>query len=205
MSLKVIGAGLGRTGTFSLKLALEKLLGEPCYHMYEVFQNLDHVALWHAAARGEAVDWQAMMAGFGAAVDWPASGFWEELSAAFPDAIIVLSTRDAEKWWDSAHATIFPSIKREGDNDDRKAWQAMVFEMLDKRFTLEIENKEACIDAFKKHDAYVRSKAPSNRLVVWEAKDGWEPLCTALGVPVPDEPFPVANTKEEFLERVKSH
>src|SRR5690348_10458482 len=106
MSLRVIGAGCGRTGTMSLKLALERLLGAPCYHMVEVFAHPEHVPDWHAAALGNMPDWNALFAGYAAAVDWPASAFWPELSAAFPDALVVLSVRDAQSWWQSAHETI---------------------------------------------------------------------------------------------------
>ena len=112
MSLRVIGAGLGRTGTSSLKLALEELLGGPCYHMMEVFPRPAHIPVWHAAARGETVDWPALLAGFPATVDWPSSTFWAQQCEIFPDAIIVLSTRPAEAWWQSASHTIFPAVLR---------------------------------------------------------------------------------------------
>src|SRR5689334_8523874 len=108
MPLRVIGAGLGRTGTMSLKAALEKLLGGKCYHMYEVFEHLEtDVPMWHAAALGKPVDWDKMFDGYVAAVDWPAGAYWKEISAKYPDALILLSTRDSEKWWDSANSTIF--------------------------------------------------------------------------------------------------
>lgn len=75
MTIKVVGAGLGRTGTTSLKAALEQLLGGPCHHMFEFFVHPEQVSPWHAAARGEAVDWAALLAGYDAVVDWPgASG-----------------------------------------------------------------------------------------------------------------------------------
>src|SRR6476661_1539609 len=108
MSLRVVGAGLGRTGTMSLKAALERLLGAPCYHGGEVFPRPSHVEAWNAAARGEPVDWGALFDGFQATVDWPAAAFWEEISEAFPGAVILLSTREsAESWWKSANETIF--------------------------------------------------------------------------------------------------
>jgi len=172
--------------------------------MYEVMQNPGHVALWHAASRGEAVDWVQFMDGFSAAVDWPASAFWPELSAVFPEAIIVLSERDSEKWWASARDTIFPRILDEPTTEERKEWIAMIHSLLGTRFTMDLQNKEACIAAFEAHNANVRKTAPAERLVVWQASDGWGPLCQGLGLPIPDEPFPVANTKEEFLERVKA-
>src|SRR6266566_10081202 len=99
MTLRVIGAGMGRTGTMSLKLALERLLGGPCYHMVEVFPRPAHFGLWTAAGRGKPTDWHALFDGFVAAVDWPAAAFWKEIADAFPEAIILLSTRDSESWW----------------------------------------------------------------------------------------------------------
>jgi hypothetical protein len=195
MSLRVVGAGLGRTGTMSLKLALERLLGAPCYHMSEVFAHPEHVALWHAAARGEPVDWKALFDGYAAAVDWPVGSFWPEVAAAFPDACILLSTRSAEAWWKSASQTIFPiSAKAAGT-----PWHAMWMELAERRFTPRLDDRDAAVAAYERHNADVRARAPKERLLEWTARDGWAPLCRALGVPVPAEPFPHANSTEEFL------
>jgi hypothetical protein len=197
MTLRVVGAGLGRTGTMSLKLALERLLGAPCYHMSEVFAHPEHVALWHAAARDEPVDWHALFAGYAAAVDWPAGSFWPEVSAAFPEAILLLSTRSAESWWRSASQTIFPiSAKAAGT-----PWHAMWLELAHRRFTPHLDDREAAIAAYERHNADVRARAPKQRLLEWTAQDGWGPLCRALGAPVPDEPFPHANSTEDFLSQ----
>lgn len=201
MTLRVVGAGLGRTGTHSLKLALERLLGAPCYHMVEVFQHPEHVPVWLAAAQGNMPDWNELFAGYAAAVDWPASGFWPELSAAYPEALIVLSVRDPESWWRSAHETIFPSIDSVPPDSD---WRKMIDSMMASRFIRDLEDREACIAAFERHNAQVRETAPADRLLEWRASDGWGPLCTALGLPVPEEPFPHTNTREEFLARRKS-
>lgn len=201
MSINVVGSGLGRTGTFSLKLGLERLLGEPCYHMYEVFQHLDHVPHWRAAADGNMPDWDQLFNGFGAAVDWPASAFWREISEAYPDALIIHSVRDPESWWNSAHETIFQAIP--SVPDDRAEWLDMVMTILGTRFTADIQNKEACIEVFNRHNEEVIRTAPKDRLLVWQAKDGYAPICERLGLPVPEEPFPRANTKEEFLARMK--
>src|SRR5438105_250833 len=110
MTLRVVGAGLGRTGTMSLKLALERLLGAPCYHMVEVFSHPEHVPAWHAAAQGRMPDWDQLFAGYAAAVDWPSAAFWPELIEAYPEALVVLSVRDSESWWQSAHETIFATV-----------------------------------------------------------------------------------------------
>jgi hypothetical protein len=200
MTLRVVGAGLGRTGTLSLKLALERLLGAPCYHMTEVFANPEHVASWHAAARGEPVDWHALFAGYAAAVDWPVGSFWPEVSEAFPGALILLSTRSAESWWQSASRTIFPTSAKAAGTP----WHAMWMELAGRRFTTKLDDREEAVAAYERHNADVRARAPQARLVEWTARDGWGPLCRALGVPVPDEPFPHANSTEEFLGRFTS-
>jgi hypothetical protein len=196
MTLRVVGAGLGRTGTMSLKIALERLLGAPCYHMIEVFAHPEHVAAWHAATQGNMPDWQKVLAGYGAAVDWPAAAFWPELSAAFPDAIVLLSVRDPQSWWESASQTIFPASMRE-----EGAWRAMIDALFAARFTSALNDQAAAIAAFERHNARVRATIPAHRLVEWQAGDGWQPLCAALGVPVPDEPFPRSNTREEWGAR----
>ena len=127
MTLRVVGAGLGRTGTLSLKLALEKLLGGPCYHMAEVFAHPEHVPVWHAAARGEPVDWRALFAGYRAGVDWPQGSFWPEIAQAFPDALVLLSVRDADSWWQSASETIFRGMH--AAEERAPEWYAMVREL----------------------------------------------------------------------------
>lgn len=200
MALRVVGAGLGRTGTLSLKLALEKLLGGPCYHMMEVFAHPEHVPLWHAAARGEAVDWEAIFAGYRAGVDWPQGSLWEEIAAAFPDAIILLSLRDTDAWWRSASATIFRAM--DAAREAAPEWHAMVRELFERRFVWPPDDEAAAKAAFDRHNADVLARAPRDRLLVWRAEDGWGPLCERLGVPVPAEPFPRANTREEFLARL---
>jgi hypothetical protein len=201
MTLRVIGAGLGRTGTTSLQGALETLLVGRCYHMHEVFPRPDDVPVWHAAALGEMPDWDEFLKEFVAAVDWPASAYWESLAAAYPDAPIVLSTRsDSETWWRSASKTIIPATFEADDSP----WRRMVLAMNKHRFTEDIRNKDAAIAAYEAHNARVRATASAARLVEWQAEDGWEPLCAALELPVPNEPFPHSNTSEEFQGRIGS-
>lgn len=197
--LKVIGSGLGRTGTHSLKLGLEKLLGAPCYHMMEVFPRPAHFGLWTKAAKGESVDWHALFEGFAATVDWPSGAFWEELSVAFPDAIILHSERSSpEAWFKSAIETIF----KERPSPPPPPMAEMVGAMFANRFTANIRDKDAAIAAYNKHNAHVRAAAPKSRLVLWKPTDGWGPICDALKLPVPSEPFPHSNTTEEFNARI---
>ena len=195
MALKVVGAGLGRTGTHSLKVALEQLLGGPCYHMVEVFGHPEHVPMWHAAFRGEPVDWDAVFDGYVACVDWPGGGVWRQLAAYAPDAVILLSTRDsADQWWTSASRTIFQALDRVPGNDE---WHAMAMDML-RSLTPDFPDEAACKAGYERHNAEVRAEAPPDRLVEWKPQDGWGPLCKALGVPEPADPFPLTNTTAEF-------
>jgi hypothetical protein len=180
----------------SLKLALERLLGRPCYHMVEVFPRPAHFGLWTAAAHGDPVDWPALFDGFAAAVDWPASAFWEDLSHAYPDAIIILSSRDSASWWKSASETIFAGRPPPGS-----PMAGMLEAVIGGRFTRS-RDRETAIAAYEQHNAHVRATAPRARLVDWTMTDGWAPLCAALGTAIPDEPFPHANTTEEFKARV---
>ena len=201
MTIRLIGAGLGRTGTLSLRTALATLLDAPCYHMFDLRPHPEHVPVWHAAARGEAVDWAQLFQGYAAVVDWPAASFWEEIAAAFPAAVILLSTRDAQAWWKSASQTIFPAtLATPADNE----WRRMIDTLFANRFTTDIENEAACISAFNAHNRAVRARAPAARLVEWQPGDGWAPICAALGVDVPDLPFPHVNSTEEFKATVLS-
>ena len=202
MSLRVVGAGVGRTGTLSLKQALERLLGAPCYHMAEVFSHPDHVAMWHQAALGDPPDWDRLFDGFVAAVDWPASAYWRELSAAYPDALVLLSTRkDAASWYRSASDTIFEHLAGDAP-PGMEAWGAMVQAMFARHFgEMSLDDAEAVMAAYERHNAEVRAEVPAERLLDWQPGDGWEPICAALDLPVPDEPFPHVNTTEEFKAR----
>ena len=196
--MRVVGAGLPRTATRSLKQALELLLGGRCYHMAEVFQHLEDVPAWQAAIRGEKTDWRSFPPDSVAAVDWPASAFWSELAGAHPDALIVLSTRSsAAEWWESADATILP-VARKDSYPEYEDWHAMAQALLVRELGEEWDDAESAQAFYERHNERVRREAPADRLLEWRASDGWEPLCAALGVPVPDEPFPHTNTRAEW-------
>jgi hypothetical protein len=199
--LRVVGAGLGRTGTNSLKLALERLTGGRCYHMTELFERPDDLPVWQAAIRGEPPDWRRFPAGVTATVDWPACAFWAGLAEAHPDAVVLLSVREsAEQWWRSFEATIHAGLSRPvpSDRPDWAARRKVTLEMMDRTFTPDWREREGAMAGYEAHNAAVREAIPAGRLVEWRTGDGWEPICAALGVPVPDEPFPHVNTTEEF-------
>jgi hypothetical protein len=207
MALKVIGAGLGRTGTFTLKTALEMLGFGPCHHMVEVFANPAQVPFWNRAADGEAVEWDEVFAGYNASVDWPGCHFYAELADRYPDAKIVLSKRDPERWYESMSETILKSMSLMGFGaaQEMPADHPMRFGgviIAEKTFGYDF-SREGVIAAFERHVAAVRETIPADRLLEFEAVQGWEPLCAFLGVPVPDVPFPRTNSREEFWQHVE--
>lgn len=201
MTLRLIGAGLGRTGTHALKLALEQLLGGTVHHMMEVFAHPAEIPVWHAAMLGREPDWHDFLAGYTAIVDFPGAALWRELAAAYPDAPVLLSTRDsAQTWWDSADATILEATRATiaDDNEIGRAHQAMAVAMLEQRFTADWNDERAATTAYDSHNAAVRAEIPAGRLFEYQPGDGWAPLCAALDLPEPDAPFPHTNTREEF-------
>jgi len=197
MTLRIIGAGLPRTGTTSLKQAIEQLSGEPCYHMTEVFPRLDtHLALWQGVLDGDLAAFDEIFDGFGAAVDWPASSFWSELIIRDPDALVLLSRRaDAETWWKSIDQTVWEGMRRDTGFD---AWDDMVGGLTARFGVVDLHSREQAIEAYEAHNQAVRDNVPAGRLLEWQPADGWAPLCAALDVDVPDEPFPRRNPTAEF-------
>lgn len=204
MGLKIIGAGYGRTGTLSLKLALEKLGFAKCYHMFEVFQNPGHFALWRAAGRGEPTDWDALFEGYQAAVDWPTCNFWEDQLQSYPDAKVILSERDPDVWYDSIMNTIYPSSLEMRDSDDPavQPGAGMVFELIwDGLFDGRMDDRAHVIACYQAHNQRVKDAVPADQLLVFEPGEGWPALCGFLSVPIPDDDYPHTNTTVEFHER----
>jgi sulfotransferase family protein len=204
MVLKVVGAGVGRTGTYSLKLALEQLGFGPCHHMEEVLKDAPRqVPLWSAAAEGKP-DWEAIFHGYNATVDWPSAGFWRELAAVYPAAKVILTTRNAERWYQSYAETIAKIMSAPDQMPPHlKPWLDMATAVMRRSGLGGKTNRTDIIRAFEAHLDAVRTSIPANRLLVYEVKDGWEPLCSFLGVPVPSAPFPNTNNTEEFWELVR--
>ncbi|MEP7210606.1 MAG: sulfotransferase family protein [Alphaproteobacteria bacterium] len=195
MALKVIGAGFGRTGTVSLKVALEQLGLGPCYHMSEVFANGPHLQQWIDAADGKP-DWNTLLAGYQSTLDFPACSFWLELAKANPDAKVLLSVRDPASWFESTQETIMNprfmdaiSDTKFGELNAKAIWN---------HFDQNIHDRDNMIASFNRHTEKVKAAIPPERLLVYEVKQGWEPLCKFLGVLVPDAPFPRTNPREEF-------
>jgi hypothetical protein len=200
MALQVIGAGLGRTGTLTLKTALELLGFGPCHHMIEVFAHPEQVPFWRAAAGGDAVDWDAGYAGYKATVDWPGAHFWRQLVVKYPDAKVILSRRDPEAWYASMEETILKASREISFNVSPSGEHPRRFiELIIEEGTFHGDfSKDNVIAAFERHNADVIATVPADRLLVFEAAQGWAPLCEFLQVPVPETPFPRTNSREEF-------
>ncbi len=196
MTLRVVGAGIGRTGTNSLQRALERLLGKPCYHMFEAYKRPEHFPIWTAAVRGDLPNWADLFQGYGATVDAPSAAFWRELMEAYPDALILLSVRDPDAWWRSASRTIIPMVKAEPPGPFRE----MVDALWESRLPFGLD-EAAAKSAFEAHNNRVRAEVPPERFLEWQPGDGWEPICAALEMPIPEEPFPHLNTAAAFLAR----
>jgi hypothetical protein len=201
MALQVVGAGLPRTGTASLNIALEHLLGGRCYHMREIPGHpFDLGPAWERALAGEAVDWDRLFEGYTAALDWPASMFWRELGEAYPAALVVLSVRDsAETWWRSADETFLPYARLALAPD----WnEGRGLTDLLERFagTKHWDDPATLMAAYERHNAEVRQTVPPHRLLEWRAEEGWAPICSALGLPAPDLPFPWVNRRSEWAK-----
>lgn len=203
MSLKVIGAGLGRTGTLSLKAALERLGFGPCYHMTRIFEHVEHGPMWQQFAAGERSDWDSLLGDFNAAVDWPASYFWRELAAFYPQAKVILTVRDAGRWFASIDGTLFRFMQAAQVPDDDAAQRqiAMARDIVQHRtFGDRIGDRAHVIDVYERHNRAVQQTLPAARLLTYDVVEGWAPLCAFLGVPVPDEPFPRINAQQELLD-----
>lgn len=210
MSLKLIGAGFGRTGTMSLKIALEQLGFGKCYHMTEVIENPHHAGFWMDVMDGRSVDWHTFFADYQATVDWPGCTFYQELMAQYPEAKVLLSIRDPERWYESAANTIHavsqsfprwieyivPQAFQMIGMGNRLIWRGT--------FNGRFEDKAYAISVFNAHNEAVKQFVPPERLLVYDVKQGWEPLCAFLGAPVPSTPFPHANDTAAFQQMVRN-
>ena len=197
-TLQVIGAGFGRTGTASMRDALVRLGFGPCDHMRENFEHPERFPLWEEALRrkdaGEPIDWRPLLTGFQSSMDWPGAYFWRELTAAHPKAKVILTVRDPERWYDSIQATIFALPAEQLSGVAREiAWT--------RTFNDRLTDRAHCQAVFARHNQAVQETIPPDRLLVFEVKEGWGPLCAFLDVPVPkDEPFPRVNEAATFQD-----
>jgi hypothetical protein len=213
--MKIIGAGMPRTGTLTQKMALEMLGFGPCYHMVDVLADLDQAQLWEDALDGRP-QWPEIFANFNSTVDWPGGYFYKELADFYPEAKVVLSVRDPEAWERSVRQTVW-SV-RNGESLIRllssaqghvnPRWQGflgMIDRLLWKdrgTFAAGHAEPEQLIEAMLRHNEDVQRSIPAERLLVWNVAEGWGPLCEFLEQPIPDVPLPHINDRKEFLNRI---
>tara|TARA_B100001123_G_scaffold207754_1_gene235323 strand:- start:53 stop:754 length:702 start_codon:yes stop_codon:yes gene_type:complete len=208
MSLKIIGAGFGRTGTLSLKVALEQLGYGPCHHMKEVMLNNDQAEWFSQASKGVEVDWHEVFNKYSSAVDWPAAAYYQELADSFPDAKIVLGVRDPDAWYESVENTIFRVIP------NFPKWVRFIFPRSDKVFNMiektiwqgefsgQFEDKGTAIQVFNERIETIKKMFPPERLLIHTSKDGWEPLCEFLDVEIPETPYPWVNDSAKIKRAI---
>lgn len=197
MTFKIIGAGMGRTGTASLKVALETLDIGHCYHMSEVLKNPECIPDWINAAEGSA-DWDKIFNGYSATVDNPGCNFWKKLADYYPEAKVILTVRDADKWFDSTietiHSVEFASFIK--NSPFGTMIQKTIWDMIDNR----MQDRTYMVNFFKNRTSEIIDYIAPERLLVYQVNDGWEPLCTFLNIPVPDTEFPRINSRNETKE-----
>ena len=206
MTLSVIGSGFGRTGTMSLKNALEQLGFGPCHHMEEVFEHPEQVPHWEAVAAGKDVDWKSVFEGYRSQIDWPGAHVWRELAAAYPEAKVVHSIRPEASWWNSFSKTIGKFFANYKDMPLPPHVSAMADAMMEvivrQTFNGQFTDQTTALAAYRRRTEQVREAIPAERLLVFDVAEGWEPLCQFLEVPVPDGPFPHLNRQDEFWDLV---
>lgn len=203
MTLSVIGSGFGRTGTTSIKLALEQLGFGPCHHMIDVFTNPAQLPHWQAAVDGRSVAWNDVFAGYNSAIDWPSTHYWRELANAFPDAKILLSVRPAERWWQSFSGTIkkLIDIRDTIPDEYRRSVLNMAHKMIaEQTFGGAMDDKSRVLSAYQKRIDDVKRTIPADRLLVYDVSEGWQSLCGFLSLPEPSTGFPRSNDKNEFWQ-----
>ena len=218
MSLQIIGAGYGRTGTKSLQLALEQLGYDKCYHMEFLLRNPAGVNHWKDAYAGNKVDWDDLFIGYKAIVDFPGSMYYKELAEHYPEAKVILTVRDPERWYNSVRKTIFafdpgPAIKLKlllkmpFSATARNLFQVIQLNdksIWEKHFEGKFKDKDYAINNYLSHIEAVKQNIPAERLLVYEVKEGWEPLCKFLDKPTPNTPFPNTNKGENFHDWARS-
>jgi hypothetical protein len=214
--MDVIGVGVARTGTVSLKAALERLGFGPCFHSRHVLDDPERLPLWDAAAGGQPVDWGVLFAGYRSSVAWPGAAFWRQLLAHYPDAKAVLTERDPDRWYDSVRQSIYQLTGGGTDNELAEAARQHIPSVAAMRrfnrkliwdgfFDGRFADREHALRAYADHNAAIRREVPADRLLVFKVTEGWQPLCDFLGVPAPQDAFPRLNDQESFWSQLRPH
>ncbi|MGB0522590.1 MAG: sulfotransferase family protein [Flammeovirgaceae bacterium] len=217
MPVKVIGAGLGRTGTMSLKLALEYLGYGPCFHMVELLQEPQRLSYLKTLHKTGKTNWSEFFSGFNSTVDYPTCLYYDQLLQENPAAKVILTERDPEKWYESVYQTIYRG-KPKGFKDITRLVKNLIFSkdmrkvapvfmhndtlIWNGQFKGKFEDKQAAIEIYLQHNEQVKKTVPAEQLLVFQVTEGWQPLCTFLGEPTPDIPFPRSHQRETFNKKM---
>jgi Sulfotransferase domain len=199
VTIRVIGTGFGRTGTDSMREALNILGFGPCHHMGQVNANPEQKRLWRALAAGAEPDWDQLFAGYASCMDWPSAHYWRQLIRVFPDARVIHTWRSAESWWTSFEGTILKVIEQSSEPESLAVALVAAQALQGKP-----SDREHAIALYEANVAAVRATVPADRLLVHGLGDGWGPLCAHLGVPVPEGPYPSRNASAEFGARLNT-
>ena len=205
--MKVIGAGFGRTGTQSIKVALQQLGFGPCLHMIDMLSgNPEMSDAFREAYDGKPTDWEALVEGWESCMDWPTCSFYKQFIETFPDAKVILNVRDPEGWYKSCYNTIYqvavvaPPPFEIASRPPNKMLKRVIWEGdLQGKFG----DKATALEILEQWNQEVRDTVPAEKLLEFAVTDGWEPLCKFLEVDVPDEPFPHLNDTQSFLDMVQ--
>jgi len=213
MTLKVIGAGFPRTGTTSLKTALELLGFGPCCHMWELMKP-EHAWRWPMLSRavdGKPVHWPTVYRGFQSTVDSPGCFFWRKLSRAYPEAKVILTVRDWHSWQVSTQRGAMVGEAQAGRNRIDPVMSQTIGRM-DAAIARELDYRlippagmsrdQHLHQQFLRHVETVKSEIAPERLLVFQVTEGWGPLCRFLGVDEPSVAFPHENDLGDFAKRV---
>lgn len=213
--LKVINLSVGRTGTMSLKHALEELGLIKCYHFAEFYEHPEHLSLWLSVSRGEKMDWDKIFYGYQASVYWVPCYNYQAILEYYPDAKVILTVRDPEAWYKSVYDTVYRynrltwyrklillvmGLFKPQLRTMHAVWQLQEQTLWKKTFQGRFHDKNYAIEVFKKHITEVKCNVPEERLLVFNIKEGWGPLCQFLNIPVPTTPFPHVNDTASFIE-----
>jgi hypothetical protein len=203
MALKVVGSGLGRTGTKSMQTALGMLGVGPCHHMVEVFAHPESMALWVDAGEGRP-DWDLIFKDYRSMVDYPGAAYWRQIADHYPDAKVLHTVRDPDKWFESTQATIFSPMNRPSTLSSSDDMRLRFFNSFMGPIRDHMDDRAWMTDHFRRHTEEVKAAIAPERLLIYEVGEGWDRLCTFLGVPIPDEPYPSENSREEFIARSRA-
>jgi len=206
MALKVIGTGLPRTGTASLKGALQLLGYQQTYHMDNLLNNPSQVHYWVELFDTGSTDYDALFEGFAASTDFPGFFAYKALLKQYPDSKFILTTRDPDIWYESIKNTVYQAVtaffQKDTPTDSMRRVEG-VFQLLDRYlfgqfFKGTFLDKEKTLSLVNAYLDEINAIIPADKMLIYEISEGWQPLCDFLELRVPEIEFPYKNKREDF-------